>query len=121
MGGEDKMAEHVFVCYSRQDEDFVLELVDRLKDECVPMWIDQYNIQASENWVDAIDEALLAADAVLIVLSPTSVASPEVRSELRLALDEGKVVVPVLYRNCRIPRHLREIEYIDYRITTRTI
>jgi formylglycine-generating enzyme required for sulfatase activity len=50
----------------------------------------------------------------LIVLSSTAIKSREVRGELRLALDEDKPVVPVLFQACRIPRQLRFIQYVDY-------
>jgi hypothetical protein len=37
-----------------------------------------------------------------------------VRSELRVALDEHKRIVPVLYKECRIPRRLKLIQHTNF-------
>ena len=108
-------AGHVFVCYARADEGFVVPLVTQLKAHGVPIWIDVWDILPSEDWDIAIEDALDACAYLLIVLSPTAVNSPEVRSELRFALDEGKPIVPILYQDCRIPRQLRSVNYSDFR------
>jgi len=33
--------------------------------------------------------------------------------EVSLALEEGKAVLPVIYRECKIPFRLRRLQYID--------
>jgi hypothetical protein len=108
------MGDHVFVCYSRKDEDFVVKLAENLKDQGVPIWLDQWDIPSGVNWPRAIDKALSDCARLLVVLSPSSVESDEVQSEWYAALDEKKVVVPILYRPCRIPFRLKPIQYIDF-------
>jgi len=104
----------VFICYSRNDESFVEQLARKLKDQGVPVWLDKWDIPSGSDWDLTIDNALNNCVHFLIILSPNSVKSNEVRSELRIALDENKHIVPVLYRLCRIPRQLRLIQYIDF-------
>lgn len=53
-------------------------------------------------------------DGGLIVLLPEAVNSREVRAELRTALNQEKVIVPVLYKRCNIPRQLNLIQHIDF-------
>jgi formylglycine-generating enzyme required for sulfatase activity len=108
------MGDHVFICYAREDEDFVLRLAANLKQRGVPVWLDQWNIPPSADWDLTIDDALYDCARFLIILSPAAVASPEVRGELRTALDESKPILPVLYQACRIPRQLRLIQRIDF-------
>jgi formylglycine-generating enzyme required for sulfatase activity len=105
---------HVFICYAREDQDFVLELARNLKERGVPIWLDQWDIPISADWDLSIDDALYDCAYFLIVLSPAAVGSREVRAELRTALDEEKVIVPVIYQTCRIPRQLRLIQYFDF-------
>jgi TIR domain/Elongation factor Tu GTP binding domain len=107
------MAGHVFVCYARKDEDFVLRLGRALKARGVDVWIDQWDIPKSADWDRTIDEAVINCGHFLIVLSPASVESEEVRGELRTAFDENKSVIPVLYRPARVPRRLRLKQFID--------
>jgi len=108
------MGDHVFICYARQDQDFVLKLAANLKERGVPVWLDQWDITASADWDLAIDKALYDCAQFLIVLSPAARASREVRGELRTALNENKLIVPVLYQTCRIPRQLQLIQHVDF-------
>jgi len=108
------MGDHVFLCYARKDEDFVLKLAANLKERGVPVWLDQWDIPPSADWDLTIDDALYDCARFLIVLSPAARASREVRGELRTALDENKPIVPVLYQKCRIPRQLRLIQHVDF-------
>jgi len=108
------MGNHVFICHAREDKDFVLKLAANLKGRGVPVWLDQWDIPAAADWDQNIDDAIYDCAKFLIVLSPTAVASPEVRGELRTALDEHKPILPVVYQKCRIPRQLRTIQYVDF-------
>src|SRR5262245_13799113 len=107
------MGNHVFICYARKDSKFVLELAANLKDRGVPVWLDQWRIEPSQDWDRAIDTAIHDCAKFLIVLSPLAVNSQEVRGELRVALDQNKPIIPVMYRPCHIPRQLRNVQYVD--------
>ncbi|MDD4650970.1 MAG: TIR domain-containing protein [Methanothrix sp.] len=104
---------HVFICYSRNDEDFVIKLATNLKHEGVPIWLDQWDIPFGANWSRTIENALKKCTCLLIILSPSSVESDEVQSEWLSALDKNKVVIPILYKKCEIPFRLKPIKYID--------
>jgi hypothetical protein len=52
---------------------------------------------------------------MLVILSPASVNSKNVMAEVAFALDEEKEIIPVLYRECKIPFRLRPIQYVDFR------
>jgi tetratricopeptide (TPR) repeat protein len=108
------MGNHVFICYSRKDEDFVIKLATNLKRQGVPVWLDQWDISSGANWSRTIERALNECARLLIILSPASVDSDEVQSEWLAALDEKKVIVPILYKTCHVPFRLKPIQYIDF-------
>ncbi len=108
------MSGHVFFCYARANQEFVLRLAGNLKQRGVAVWLDQWDIPAESDWDQAIDQALRNCAHLLIVLSPESVESREVRGELRTALDLGKPILPVLYQPCEIPRQLRLVQFVDF-------
>jgi formylglycine-generating enzyme required for sulfatase activity len=108
------MGNHVFICYAREDEDFVLKLATNLKARGVPVWLDQWNIPFGADWDQSIDDALYDCARFLIVLSPAAVRSKEVRGELRTALNENKSIVPAIYQHCRVPRQLQTLQYADF-------
>jgi hypothetical protein len=105
---------HTFICYARDDADFVLGLASELKAAGVNVWLDQWDIPSGADWDYEIDKALYDCRHFLIVLSPEAVNSEEVRSELRTALNERKRIVPVLYKVCRIPRRLMLIQHTNF-------
>jgi len=104
---------HIFICYAREDKEFVLKLADRLKSLGVPVWLDT-KIKPSEDWQLAIDKAIDNCAHFLIVLSPDAVSSRDVRGELRRALNKDKSVTPALYRECDIPTPLLPVQYADF-------
>lgn len=108
------MADHVFISYAHADGAFVLPLAERLRQSGLQVWIDDRGLQGGVDWERTIENALYDCAQFLIVLSPAAVASPEVRGEVRVALDEGKPILPVRYQECRIPPRLKLIQYVDY-------
>jgi len=111
------MSKKAFVSYSRKDSDFVLRYAGNLKED-FDLWLDQWDIphlkEGDADWDKAINDAILDCSHFLITLSPQSVESREVLGELRLALNNNKIIVPVLYQTCDVPRQLLRTQYIDF-------
>jgi hypothetical protein len=114
VGKFDLLAGHVFICYAREDENFVLKLAENLKRHGVRVWLDQWDIPPGADWDEAIDEAISKCAQFLIVLSQAAKESPEVKGELHAALSRKKPILPVLYRTCSIPRQLLTTHYVDF-------
>jgi TIR domain-containing protein len=108
------MGNHVFICYAREDEQFVFTLATCLKDRGVPVWLDQWDIPIGANWTRSIDRAIYDCTAFLIILSQDAVDSDDVQGEWLTALDERKPIVPVLHQNCRMPPRLRVFQRVDF-------
>src|SRR5215472_13500840 len=104
-----------FFSYSREDSEFVLHVARDLKAAGANVWLDQMDIVPGQRWDEAIERALAGCPRMLVVLSPTSVRSTNVMDEVSFALEEGKTVIPILYRDCAIPFRLRRVQYIDLR------
>ena len=51
---------------------------------------------------------------MLVILSPSAVTSPHVMDEVTFAFDEKKAVIPVLYRDCKVPLQLRSLHRVDF-------
>lgn len=103
-----------FFSYSRSDESFALRLAQDLRQAGIPVWFDQLDIPAGRRWDTEIQKALGAADSLLVVLSPSSVASENVMDEVSYALDQNKHVIPVLHQPCDVPLRIRRLQYIDF-------
>jgi hypothetical protein len=77
------------------------------------VWIDQLDIAPGQRWDRAVEDALAKCLQLVVVLSPAAVESTNVMDEVSLALEEGKTVVPVIHRQCKIPFRLRRLQYVD--------
>ena len=104
-----------FISYSREDSEFALRLAQDLKAAGANVWLDQLDIDAGREWDQAIEVALNETSQMLLILSPSSASSRNVRNEISFALDEGKIIIPILHRDCLVPLQLRRIQHVDFR------
>ena len=107
--------EKTFFSYSRDDSEFVLKLATDLRAAGANIWLDQLDIVAGKRWDAEIEKALDGAETMLVVLSPTSVASNNVMDEVSYALEEGKRVIPILISDCEIPFRVKRLQRVDFR------
>jgi TPR repeat protein len=104
-----------FVSYSREDLEFVRRLATDLKAKGAKVWMDKLDIRPGKRWEVEVETALNSCSRMLVILSPASVSSSNVLAEAAYAIDEGQEVIPVLYRECKIPFRLRPFQYADFR------
>jgi TIR domain len=116
----------VFLSHSSQDKPFVRMLADALEaGEEIKVWLDEREIGYGENIVLKIGQGL-DADVVLLILSPDSVDSNWVKDEWTDAHwdqtnSQRTKLAGVLYRECQIPRLLRNKKYFDLRTNFRSL
>jgi hypothetical protein len=94
----DEGVMQVFVSYSRQDSEFVDQLVRDLKSQGVEVWIDREDLRnrGGARWQEAIAQGIRDCDAFILVMSPRSAESRHVRQELSIAFEREKRVIPVV-------------------------
>jgi hypothetical protein len=90
-----------FISYSRDDKKVVDKLIERLKETNHKVWIDTEGIQGGARWRQKIVEAIEGSIAFIIVLSPNSIKSENVRKELDLA--DNKKIIPIDIESITLP------------------
>lgn len=111
---------HVFVSYSRKDSETVDHIVARLNKDGLDVWIDREDIKGGELWHESIVEAIDRAYAFVLMLSPSSLASDNVRKEVDVAEGSKRELVPVLLAAVKLPLpaklryQLAGIQWIEY-------
>ncbi|MBS1903818.1 MAG: TIR domain-containing protein [Bacteroidetes bacterium] len=85
----------IFISYSRNDSEQALALAEQLRANGLDVWIDQHGIEGATSWSKEIANALQACHTMLLLLSPTAVASKNVAKELSVATQLNKHIVPV--------------------------
>jgi succinate dehydrogenase / fumarate reductase, cytochrome b subunit len=104
-----------FFSYSRNDSEFAIRLARDLKMAGAAVWLDQLDIQPGMPWDREVEKALANCPGMLVILSPSSVKSENVRDEVSFALSKQKRVIPVLCRDCEVPFRLARLQHIDFR------
>lgn len=99
---------HVFVSYSRDDRDYVTDLVGWLEGHGVSVWYD-HDIDHGARWKTEINEQLDAAGVVIAVMSGSARASRWVDRELDAAEQRGIPILPLLLERDGVDSADREV------------
>jgi len=97
----------VFISYSREDKERVLDLASQLRNAGVSIWIDQGGIDGAALWGEAIVNALDSAKVLLLMVSESAVRSHNVAKEVVLASERKGHILPVLLEPTVIPPSLK--------------
>lgn len=103
----------IFISYSRKDTEYVSSLVDAMRKQGFDVWFDK-NIRTGTDWDDTIEEQLKTADAIVLILSKTSVASENVKDEISYAIGLDKPVNPIKIEECEVPMRLARKQFVDF-------
>ena len=101
----------VFLSYKREDAAKVRKLVVALRGAALDVWWDE-DIPLSAPWEATIEKALADAKAVIVCWSPASVASENVRSEARVAREDGRLI-QVFLKPCSPPLFFGERQGVN--------
>lgn len=104
----------IFVSYSRKDLNFAMRLTTELKKLGANIWIDQSGIGLGDNWDTSIEDALDAANILLLLVSKTSSASQNVQDEVSWAKNTDKKIIPLLIEDCEMPMRWQRMQYADF-------
>ena len=108
---------HVFLSYSRRDKEQVDRIVEALISSKIEVWIDRSDIKAGKTWRQQIVEAIDTCEAFILMLSPNSVLSDNVRREIDLALDSGRTILPIRLEPVKLSAEIRYqltgLQFID--------
>jgi len=96
---EFKMIFDVFVSYSNKDKAIADTVVASLEEKNLRCWYAPRDIQPSEDWGEAISNAIEHCKIFLIIFSGSANRSRHVLDELILAIDEEVTVLPFRVEN----------------------
>ena len=109
----------VFMSHCSKDKNFARKLTNRLKEDCIKVWLDEAELNVGDSLLGKIGDAINSTDFLIVVLSNDSIKSTWVQNELKVALnrefEENRVVVlPILIEQVEIPPFLRDKLYADF-------
>jgi hypothetical protein len=115
---QEPEGQNLFISYSRRDETFIKQLYQELTGRGLSAWYDRFNIGVGTQWAGEIVKGIRDCQVFVLVLSPDSAASPNVRKEVDLAQRYQKQIIPLMWRPVEIPvameYQLAGIQWIDF-------
>ncbi len=88
--------EHVFLSYSRRDTKIMQRVRDTLMKDGIVVWTDETLVPGTPSWMDAIEDAIDRADALVVLLTPHAKKSRWVKEEMRYAEMQEVRIFPLL-------------------------
>ena len=86
----------VFTSYSRRDTETVDTIVEKMSQAGISVWVDRSDIKAGNEWRVQIVKAIDTCNAFVLMLSPHSAASDNVRREIDLSFDSERRIFAMM-------------------------
>ncbi len=106
----------LFVSYAHEDVVFAENVKLSLERFSHEVWIDHEGLHAGVDWGRGIDDAIQAADVLLLIVSEDAMDSKYVTYEWSYALGASVPIIPLLYKQIDegyLHPRLAKIQYVD--------
>ena len=100
------MSHQVFLSHSHVDKVFADAICHWLEAAGIRCWVAPRDIRPSEDWAEAIINAMDQASVLVLVFSSHSNSSPQVRREVERAVHKGLTVLPFRIENVPLSKSL---------------
>jgi hypothetical protein len=100
------MAHDIFISHSHADKIFADAICRSLEGQGMRCWIAPRDIRPSQDWAEAIINAMDNARVLVLIFSAHSNASPQVRREIERAVNKGLHVLPFRIENVPLSKSL---------------
>ena len=98
------MQHDVFICHASEDkEEFVRPLAERLTQQLIDVWYDEFSLSIGDSLTQKIDEGLAKSRFGIVVLSPSFFNKPWAKRELngltaREMIEKKNLILPIWHR-----------------------
>lgn len=92
----------VFISYSSKDREEAQKVAAKLKTKEINCWIDIEDIPKGEPYDDCIPKAISQCSVIVMLIGDNSMASKNVKNELRLAIYYKKPVIPFMLEDIEL-------------------
>ncbi len=109
--------EHIFICYSRRDQNSALNFKESLENAGKDVWIDLEDLPASSIWRSEIRNAITESVAFIYLVSHNSLSSEYCQKEFEFAKQAGKRIFPILLAGITendIPENIASYQWLEW-------
>src|SRR6478672_1530083 len=87
---------YAFVSYASADRDRALAVADALEGAGIAVWLDRRSIAVGSSWSAEIVRGIRGCAALILLVSPAAMASPNVAQEVQLGWEGRRRLLPLL-------------------------
>lgn len=92
-----RLLNHTFLLYTRADwEKLAAPLMVKMQDSGLQVWVDQYLVQGTDDWLKAVDQAVKECSVMALVLSRQATSNPYVKLAYRKFVAVNRPIIPML-------------------------
>ncbi|MFT3894826.1 MAG: toll/interleukin-1 receptor domain-containing protein [Anaerolineales bacterium] len=108
----------VFLSHNSKDKQWVIQLKNSLEARGINVWFDSDDIRPGDRFAEALEKGIEESKAVALIISPDSMRSGWVKEEyyraLSLAVNGKLQLIPVFYKNARVPSFLEDRDRVNF-------
>jgi hypothetical protein len=104
----------VFISHASVDQQKARDIANALAELGVDSWASYSDIPPGSHWDRSIESALSHALALIVIVTPASVASDYVRAEVEEAIRSNKIVIPVIAETTDMPLRWRTLQHVSW-------
>ncbi len=109
----------VFLCHASEDNEYVRNLYENLKQLGVSVWFDEKDMLAGLPWKQQIIDQMAKSHAIIVCLSQNAISKAGFfQKEVKFALEnlaeqpkDSAYIIPTMLEQCPIPKKLEHIHY----------
>ena len=107
---------HVFISYARKDQAAAGYIASQLRERGAQVFIDTDELKGGDNFIERLGAEIAACNCLIFIISPRSVQSDWVKSEVNWARKNDKKIIPVLLEPADLTDffYLVGIEQVDF-------
>ena len=114
----------VFLCHNSHDKPAVRQLAQKLKDDGVLPWLDEWELRPGLPWQRALEEQIGKVQSAAVFVGAEGIGPWEhqdLDAFLRAFVDRGCPVIPVLLEGApvepELPLFLKGMTWVDFRVS----
>jgi TIR domain/NACHT domain len=114
----------VFLCHNSEDKQAVREICQKLAKEGIKPWLDEEQIRPGTTWQTALGEQIESTKSAAVFVGESGLGpwqNQEIQAFLSQFVERGCPVIPAILPSAKttpaLPWTLKNIHYVDFRIT----
>lgn len=104
----------VFISHSHEDADFAELLKLQLEKNGIIGWIDAEKLKIGQDWRQEIDDGIVNAIALIVIMTPDAKNSEYVTYEWAFSWGRGIPIFPIMLKQTPLHPRLESLQYLDF-------